>query len=301
MIEGERRGVYPGLKKTAAGERVMKKYIVHIAFIAAILIGVSVLLYPRVSKYINSLSQSQMVAQYFDEVAGMDGENKRAILEEAREYNKKLLEKTFRFEFTDEETAQYKNQLNTGRGVMGVIDIDKINVKLPIYHGTDDSVLQVGIGHLPGSSLPVGGVGTHAIITGHRGVPSSKLLSDLDKVEEGDIFLLYILGETLTYQVDQIKTVTPDEVRALDIDSNEDYCTLVTCTPYGINTHRLLVRGRRIENAPGTARWEEIYSGAEWQNKIITILIFMAPVTLGLTIYVIIQSRKIRKGGRIHP
>ena len=275
----------------------MKRYIIHLAFLVAILIGFSVLLYPRISKFVNSRSQSRIVEQYFDEVAGMDGANTLAILEAAHAYNENLLRKEHRFDFTEEETAAYKKQLNTGRSVIGILDIDKINVKLPIYHGTGIDVLQDGIGHLQGSSLPVGGAGTHTIISGHRGLPSSKLLSDLDQVAEGDIFLLHILGETLTYQVDSIKTVEPDEVRALDIEKDMDCCTIVTCTPYGVNTHRLLVRGQRIENA--TVNTRELHAGAVWMDKLTIILMFMVPAALGLAIYVILQMRKIRKGGFI--
>jgi len=277
----------------------MKKYIIHITFITVILIGFSVLLYPYVSKYINSLSQTRVVDQYFDEVVGMDGEKKARLLENAHLYNKGLLKKPFRFEFTDEETEEYREQLNIGKSVIGVLEIDKINVKLPIYHGTTEGVLQNGIGHLQGSSLPVGGADTHAIITGHRGLPSSKLLSDLDYLEEGDVFLLYILGETLTYQVDDIKTVDPDELRALDIEKGRDYCTLVTCTPYGINSHRLLVRGHRIETARANRNWSEFQSGAAWINRIVSILIFLIPAATGITLYTVIRVVRIRKSGKL--
>ena len=244
----------------------MKKYVMPLIFLSGILIGLSVLLYPRVGKYVNARSQSRVVMQYFDDVAGAEDAETQALLNAARGYNDKLRNNPRRFEFTEEDRLEYEGLLKTGSGAMGVLDIDRINVKLPIYHGTDEGVLQIGIGHLRGSSLPVGGPGTHAIITGHRGVPSSKLLSDLDQLNEGDIFLLYVLGEALTYRVDDIRTVEPDEVRALDIDTDMDYCTLVTCTPYGVNSHRLLVRGRRIENAPD-ARWEDACPGAQWLEK----------------------------------
>ena len=174
--------------------------------------------------------------------------------------------------------------------------IDKIDVKLPIYHGTNENVLQIGLGHLPGTSLPVGGVGTHAFITGHRGLPSSTLLTDLDKMEPGDKFSLYVMGETLTYQVDNIQTVEPHEAEALDIDPNKDYCTLVTCTPYGINTHRLLVRGNRIEN-DSNAGWEAMYAEARLLDRIKVILGLIVVLTPVLIIYIIIKCRKVNKGG----
>ena len=275
-----------------------KKYIIAVIVILFVVIDLSVLLYPTVSDYINSKNQSRALLRYIDDVAGMDGANTQKLLEAAREYNKELQSDPNRFDFTEEETKKYKDELNVGNGIMGVLEIDKINVRLPIYHGTDEGVLQVGLGHLPGSSLPVGGIGTHTVITGHRGLPSSKLLTDLNKMAEGDTFVIYAMGETLLYQVDQIRTVNPEELQNLNIDPEKDYCTLVTCTPYGINTHRLLVRGHRIENtaarSAGTG-WETISAGAGLLDKINIILIFMVPVLPVLTIYFIIRSVKIRK------
>lgn len=154
-----------------------------------------------------------------------------------------------RFNLTDEERAKYEKTLDvTGTGIMGYVEIPKISVSLPIYHGTDATVLQIAIGHIPGSSLPVGGQGTHCVISGHRGLPSARLFTDIDQLREGDLFMLNVLGKTLTYQVDQIRVVLPDELDDLAIDDGQDYCTLVTCTPYGVNTHRLLVRGHRVPN-----------------------------------------------------
>jgi len=271
-----------------------KKYIAVIIVILVVVIDLSVLLYPTVSDYINAHSQSRVVAKYIDDVAGIDDNNAQALLDAARAYNQTLLTKTDRFQFTSEEMAAYQKLLDVSGGVMGILVIDKINVKLPIYHGTDEGVLQVGLGHLPGSSLPVGGVGTHTIITGHRGLPSSTLLIDLNKMAEGHTFVLYVLGETLTYQVDEIDTVEPQQVEELTIDPNMDYCTLVTCTPYGINTHRLLVRGHRIENASDT-QW--IFSAdADRLDKAMILLIFNIPVLPILLIYGIVKYRKIRKG-----
>jgi sortase A len=153
------------------------------------------------------------------------------------------------------EKSVYDKTLDvTGTGIMAYVDIPKVNTTLPIYHGTEDSILQVAVGHIPGTSLPVGGKGTHAVISGHRGLPSAKLFTDIDRLREGDTFMIQVLDETLTYEVDQILTVLPDDVSALAIDPNKDYVTLVTCTPYGVNSHRLLVRGHRIPNKVKDAR-----------------------------------------------
>ena len=270
-----------------------KKIIVWILVSLFIIVDVAIALYPYVSDYVNSNSQSRVVAHYFDDVARIDETKTQEILEAAQTYNQTLLRKSDRFIFSEEETTEYNGLLNTGVGVMGVLSIDKINVQLPIYHGSDEGVLQVGLGHMQGTSLPVGGIGTHAFITGHRGLPSSTLLTDLNRIVEGDTFILYVMRETLTYQVDQIQTVLPDEVEALDIDPKMDYCTLVTCTPYGINTHRLLVRGHRIENAAST--WEALGAGARRLDKIRTVALFLIPVGAALAVYVIMKSRKTRR------
>ena len=207
------------------------------------------LLYPTVSDYWNSLHQSRAIASYAGQVADLDDEVYEALWAEAEAYNETLPDKADRFNMSEEELEEYQTYLSvSGTNVIGYIEIDKIGCYLPIYHGTDESVLQVGVGHLEGSSLPVGGPGTHCVISGHRGLPSAKLFTDLDQMEVGDTFVLYVLDETLTYEVDQIRIVEPTEMSELAIVEGEDYCTLVTCTPYGINTHRLLVRGHRIEN-----------------------------------------------------
>ena len=275
-----------------------KRKIVTSIVIVLIAVDLYALLYPKVSDYVNSQSQSRAVVQYFDDVAGMGEENMKESLDAAHDYNKKLLTKEDRFRMTDEEVAEYNKQLDAGRGILGTLAIDKIDVKLPIYHGTDEGVLQVGLGHLRGSSLPVGGAGTHAFITGHRGLPSSTLLTDLDKVGIGDTFTLYIMGETLTYQVDNIQTVEPEETEALYIDPAMDYCTLVTCTPYGINTHRMLVRGRRMEEAANTG-WETLSSDARFLGRANVVLIFLTPLLPVLALFIIIKCRKINKGGPV--
>jgi len=275
----------------------VKKYITGIIMTLGVVLTLSVLLYPTVSAYINSHNQSRVVTRYLDDVANMNGENIQAELNAAREYNKRLLAKQSRFVFTDEETAEYEKLLDTGRGVMGILAVDKMNVKLPVYHGTDRGVLQIGLGHLKGTSLPVGGTGTHAFITGHRGLPSSTLLTHLDKMEEGDLFVIYVLGETLTYQVDNIKTVEHDEKRAMDIDPDMDYVTLVTCTPYSVNTHRLLVRGHRVESAPVSVR-KTAFADARRLDRPMVILMLTAPVLPFVAIYTIVKCIKIHREGR---
>ncbi len=219
--------------------------------ILVFLVGLSLLLYPTVSDYWNSIHQTRVIADYMEEVANLDDETYEAMLNSAREYNSTLLsKKTGRFSLTDEELEEYNSQLYlSATTVMGYIEITKIGVYLPIYHGTSSAALQVGVGHLEGSSLPVGGESTHCVLSGHRGLPSAKLFTDLDQMEVGDTFTITVLDEVLTYEVDQIRIVEPDDTSDLEIVEGEDYCTLITCTPYGINTHRMLVRGRRIETA----------------------------------------------------
>lgn len=271
----------------------MKEKIIKILFIFGAFVTLSVLLYPAIADFVNSSSQSKVVSHYLDDVETMDDEQRDEILSAAHEFNRNLLIGADRFNFSDEDIAIYKRQLDTGHGVMGILKIDKINVNLPIYHGTDEGVLQIGAGHLQGTSLPVGGIGTHSFITGHRGLPSSKLLSDLDKMAVGDLFTIYIMGEALTYKVDNIQTVTPDHVKAFDIYSDKDYCTLVTCTPYGINTHRLLVRGYRVDNVSE----QIVTNNATEVEKIVLIGIFMIPILpITITIAIINYTKRCKKG-----
>ena len=212
--------------------------------------GLSLLLYPTVSNYWNSLHQSRAIAAYVEQVAQTDNETFDQLRGQARAYNRTLVGKAYRYDMTRQEREEYLGLLNVSEnGIIGYIEIPDIHCELPIYHGTDADALQIGVGHIEGSSLPVGGESTHCAISGHRGLPSAKLFSDLDKLTVGDRFILRVLDETLTYEVDQIHTVLPGEMDELEIVEGEDYCTLVTCTPYGINTHRLLVRGHRVENS----------------------------------------------------
>ena len=220
-----------------------------IVLLLVFLIGLSLLLYPTVSDYWNSFHQTQAIAGYAEAVSEMDENSYEQILAEAQSYNETLRSNNHRYQPTEEETEQYEKLLNiSGNGIMGYIEIPAIGVSLPIYHGVEDTVLQIAIGHIEGSSLPVGGPSTHCVVSGHRGLPSAKLFTDLDKLVEGDAFLLRVLDEVLTYEVDQIHIVEPHEVDLLEIEEGQDLCTLVTCTPYGVNSHRLLVRGHRIEN-----------------------------------------------------
>ncbi len=231
----------------------MKKHITNIILILILFTGLSLLLYPSFSDYWNSLHQTRAIASYVEKVADLDQADYERMLAEAREYNRELQENPVSLNgFTDEEREKYDSLLDvSGTGIMGYVDIPKLRVSLPIYHGTDEAVLQIAIGHLEGSSLPVGGLDSHCVISGHRGLPSAKLFSNLDEMKIGDYFMLNVLNQKLTYQVDQIEVVLPSELEYLKIEKGRDLCTLVTCTPYGINTHRLLVRGQRVANLPG--------------------------------------------------
>lgn len=228
----------------------MKKKRTDILLVLILLIGLSLLLYPSFSDYYNSFHQTRAIAHYAEAVAGIDTERYESVWHSAQDYNRRLAETGIRWSMSDEQLEDYKRELDvTGTGIMGYIEIPKINCFLPIYHGTEDSVLQIAIGHIEGSSLPIGGESSHCIISGHRGLPSARLFTDLDQIREKDTFLIRTLDETMTYEVDQIRIVLPYELDDLKIEPGRDYCTLVTCTPYGINSHRLLVRGHRIANA----------------------------------------------------
>lgn len=243
---GARRPTGGGTRRSHARRRIGLS---SIALAVVFLIGLGLLLYPTVSNWWNSRRQSQAIVEYTEQTSAMDEAHVAELLEAARQYNAGLAADEGRFTPTPADTTEYENLLDVSdTGIMGYLEIPKLDVSTPIYHGTDASVLQSGAGHLEGSSLPVGGKGTHAVLSGHRGLPSSKLFTDLDDMEQGDVFMIHVLDRTLTYQVDQIVTVDPYDMDDLAIDPDQDYCTLVTCTPYGINTQRLLVRGHRIPN-----------------------------------------------------
>lgn len=218
--------------------------------IIACVVGLSLLLYPTASNFWNEIHSTHAISSYVDMLNAINPVTYRELWESAVSYNALLLERENATGMTDELRELYYQTLDvTGTGVMGYIEISKIGISLPIYHGTTNEILQIAIGHVDWTSLPVGGESTHCVVSGHRGLPSAKLFTDLDSLREGDTFTLTILNEVLTYEVDQIRTVLPSQTDDLKIVEGKDYCTLVTCTPYGINTHRLLVRGHRIENA----------------------------------------------------
>ena len=218
-----------------------------LAFIAVFVGGMLVFFYPTISNYWNTLQQGRAIAEYTQTVNKMRPGELQQTWDEAEAYNRELLSNPARYHLSHSQMQRYLSLLDVGKtGMMGHIEIEKLGVDLPIYHGTEDSVLQVGAGHVPGSSLPTGGEGTHTILSGHRGLPSAKLFTNLDELEEGDRFVLHVLDRDLAYQVDQIRVVEPKELSNLKIIPGQDYATLVTCTPYAINTHRLLVRGHRV-------------------------------------------------------
>ena len=232
----------------------LKKKLPTILLVLVFLTGVALLLYPTFADWWNSFHQSRAVASYMDSVSELDTAKYDEILAAADAYNRELGETGVIWTLDEEQEKLYNEQLSVNdSGIMGYIDIPKINVTLPIYHGIEEEVLQVAIGHIAGSSLPVGGKNTHCIVSGHRGLPSARLFTDLDKLVDGDTFTMTVLNRTVTYQVDQIRIVEPTDLSDLQIEEGKDYCTLVTCTPYGINTHRLLVRGHRVANAQGDA------------------------------------------------
>ena len=229
--------------------RWIRKNFSTVLLLVTLMIGISLLLYPTISDYWNSFHQSRAIAGYAEAVAEMDTVDYEKIWNDAVEYNKELQTRSNHWFLTEEQQEEYESMLNVSdNGIMGYIEIPSIKVSLPIYHGVDEGILQVAIGHIEGSSLPVGGKGSHCVISGHRGLPSAKLFTDLDQLAEGDIFMLRVLDETLTYEVDQILIVEPNDMSSLEFDEEKDYCTLVTCTPYGIKSHRLLVRGHRVAN-----------------------------------------------------
>ena len=257
-----------------------------------LLAGVSLLLYPSLSDYWNSMHQTRAIASYAETVSQLDTAQYDEMWKAAQDYNRSLAQRETAFALTDEQKAAYESLLDvSGLGVMGYIEIPEIDCSLPIYHGTEESVLQVAVGHLEWSSLPVGGEGTHCVLSGHRGLPSAKLFTNLDKLAVGDTFLLRVLDEVLTYEVDQILIVEPEQVDALGIVPGEDYRTLVTCTPYGINTHRLLVRGHRVENTPEAARMH-VTADATQFDPLLVAPVMAIPVLLLLLMILLVPKRR---------
>ena len=258
-------------------------------------VGLSILLYPMVSQYLNSKVQSKAIDDYEKKFSNISSDDYKKMFEEAKKYNEELLKLDYPLAQYNKLTG-YNDILNLNdNGMIGYVSIEKIKVELPIYHGTSSAVLNVAAGHMEGSSLPVGGESTHSIISAHRGLPSSRLFTDLDKIELGDTFTITVLNQTLTYQVDKIEVIEPKEVKSLEIIEDEDYVTLLTCTPYGINTHRLLVRGKRIENV-NKKKLYVTYEAYKVDRFIVTIAIAL-PILLGLIIYVMFKPSGSKKGG----
>lgn len=270
----------------------MKKHTSTILLAIVFVIGLSLLLYPSISDWWNSRFQSQAVIHYAEQVAKMDTNQYEEIWKAAWEYNRELSKRGNRYALDETQREMYESLLDVGgTGIMGYVEVPELGITLPIYHGTDEAVLQIAVGHLEWSSLPVGGEGSHCVVSGHRGLPSAKLFTDLDKMVEGDIFMFRVLDEILTYEVDQILIVEPYELQMLQIEEGKDLCTLVTCTPYGINTHRLLVRGHRVEN-PEEAKIVRVTSDAMQIEPLIIAPIVALPMLLILLIGLLIPKRK---------
>ena len=270
----------------------MRNKLTTILLVLAFFAGLSLLLYPTVSDYWNSLHASQAVADYAENVRNLEAEKYEQVLQDARNYNQMLPYKHTTFALSEEDKVAYDTLLDiSGTGVMGYIEIPTINISLPVYHGTEDAVLQIAVGHLEWSSLPVGGEDTHCVLSGHRGLPSAKLFTNLDKLVVGDKFVMRVLDEVLTYEVDQILIVEPTDVSTLIIEAGKDLCTLVTCTPYGINTHRLLVRGRRVDNQEG-AKSVRVTADAMLVEPMLVASLAAIPMLLLLLIAMLMTHRR---------
>lgn len=261
-----------------------------VLMILIFLAGLSLLLYPTVSNFVNSKAQSRAIATYLEQVDDMDAETYAKMVSLARSHNKQLLERDNEFSLTPQLQRQYDALLNlTGSGIMGYVDIPCIDCTIPVYHSTEEDVLQHAAGHVEWSSLPVGGANTHCVISGHRGLPSAELLSHIDRLRIGDRFYINVLDEVLEYQVDQIKVVLPEDARDLTIIPDGDYVTLVTCTPYGINSHRLLVRGTRIINGRPVSGQIMLTNEVEPVS-----LVYVLPVTLTMVVVVVLLGLGVR-------
>lgn len=270
----------------------MKKHLSTILLVIILLIGLSLLLYPSFANWWNSMHSSRVVSDYTQQITNLDDDQYLKLLDNARDYNR-LLSLHSNHELTlDGYLDQYNSLLNVGgSGIMGYIEIPIIDVMLPIYHGTSEGVLQIAVGHLDWTSLPVGGESSHCALSGHRGLPSARLFTDLDKIVVGDVFMLHILDEVLTYQVDQIQIVEPHDSEHLQIVDGEDLCTLVTCTPYGINSHRMLVRGRRIDTVE-QAKSIRVTADAFQIEPVIVAPFVASPILLVLLIILLLPKRR---------
>ena len=277
----------------------LKKNLSTILLVLALIIGLCLLLYPTVSDYWNSFHQSRAIATYVEQIAQIDNTHYIELLQGAEAYNAALArQEKADWVLSEEELEAYNTTLDvSGAGIMCSLEIPKLKCKLAVYHGVDEGVLQIAVGHIPGSSLPVGGESTHCVLSGHRGLPSARLFTDLDKLVVGDTFLINVLDEILTYEVDQILIVEPYDLSSLEIVPGEDLMTLVTCTPYGINTHRLLVRGHRIETA-AQARTIRVSADAVQIDPTLVAPVVAAPILLVLLLILLLTSNKKPKSGR---
>ena len=286
------------------GRTVKKKVITTVTLVMLFMAGLTVMLYPTVADYINSQNQSRVIEQFFAELVQISEADYSEFYEAAQSYNESLLTRTSRFSKSETEVDDYHNKFDfTGTSVIGTLEIDLINVKLPIYLGTRESVLQIGIGHLEGSSFPIGGTGTHSVISGHRGLPSSTLLTNADRLMEGDVFALNIMNETLYYEIDHRVIVDPDNFEYLAIDPDKDYCTIFTCTPYGINSHRLMIRGFRIfpEIIEGQAIFASrvLRADANRVSPVAEYVVAAVPIVLLVSIFNGLKYIKSRRKGRV--
>ncbi len=270
-----------------------KKDLTNLIMILVFIVGVGFLAYPTISDYYNSFHHTKVIMSYSEKIAKMSDNNYHEILDSAKKYNENLSLTGINWYPTEEDRQLYNDELNFNTaGNMGYIDIPKINAKLSIFHGTDEDILQTSVGHLEGTSLPIGGASTHSALSGHRGLPSAKLFSDLDKLVIGDTFTIHVLNETYTYEVDQIRVVLPNNVSDIEIVEGMDYSTLITCTPYGINSHRLLVRGHRIKNVDGDAR---VIADAIQIQPIFIVPFLIVPMVIFLIVYTFISSAIARR------
>lgn len=273
----------------------VKQNLLTVVMTIGLIIGISLLLYPSVANYWNTYHAAKTIMGYTETVSKMDKSEYKRILDSAREYNSRLAETGMRWMMTDAERAEYEKELAVDEsGILGFVSIPKFHIRCPIYHGTDEDVLQTAIGHLEASSLPVGGKSTHTLVSGHRGLPSARLFTDLDKVKEGDTWTITVLNETITYECDQIRIVMPDDLSDLRIEEGKDLCTLITCTPYGVNTHRLLVRGHRVPNANGSA---DITADAIQIEPVFIAPFLAGPILIILLIILLISTRRAKRVG----
>lgn len=270
----------------------MRKHASTMILILILVVGLSLMLYPSLSNWWNEAHQSRAIAAYSQEVSKLDENRYDELWQQAWEYNRSLVGRENAYLLDDSQKAEYERLLDvSGMGIMGYIEIPSLKVSLPIYHGTEESVLQVAVGHLEWTSLPVGGESTHCVLSGHRGLPSAKLFTDLDRLVVGDRFRLGVLDQVLTYEVDQILIVEPQDTEALLIEEGKDLCTLVTCTPYGINTHRLLVRGHRVETEKD-AKNVRVTSDAIQIEPYLVAPVVAAPILLVLLLGLLIPRRR---------